>query len=136
MNTTEPHSPPPPAGATTPWTDAARAAPLSSTELPAFGEMLDDILPVIGVVLVAGPPVIFVAGPWLLLALMLSGPFALLVAFVVVGLVAAALVVTLAAIVATPYVLVRRLHGRYRASRAIGVPATPVASLHSPGVAA
>ena len=56
--------------------------------------LLDDALPVIGVVLVAGPPVVFLAGPWLLLALTLSGPFALLVAFVVVGLVAAALLVT------------------------------------------
>jgi hypothetical protein len=91
---------------------------------------------VIGVVDVAGPPVIFVAGPWLLLALMLIGPFALLVTFVVVGLVAAALLVTLAAILAAPFALVRRLHRGYRASQAISVPATQAASLHSRRVAA
>jgi hypothetical protein len=136
MTTTEPLNPPPPPSATTPWSDAPGAAPLRPTELPTFGEMLDDVLPVIGVIVVAGPPVVFVAAPWLLLGLMLSGPFALLVAFVVAGLVAAALLVTLAAICAAPYVLVRHLHRRYRASQMISVPATPVASLHSPGVAA
>jgi hypothetical protein len=136
MNTTEPLTPPPPASATTPWSDVPGAAASSPTELPTFGEMLEDVLPVIGVVVVAGPPVVFVAGPWLLLALMLSGPFALLVAFVLVGLVTVALLVTLAAILAAPYVLVRRLHRRYRASQGIGVPATQFASLHSPRVAA
>jgi hypothetical protein len=136
MNPSEPHSPAPRPSATTPWGDAPRTASLSATELPTFGEMLEDVLPVIGVVVVAGPPVIFVAAPWLLLGLMLSGPFALLVAFVVVGVVAAAVLVTVAGIVAAPYVLVRRLHRRYWATRAIGVPRTEVASLHSPGVAA
>jgi hypothetical protein len=136
MNTTEPLTPPPPPSATTPWSDAPRDASLTPTERPTFEEMLDDVRPVIGVVFVAGPPVVFLAGPWLLLGLMLSGPFALLVAFVVVGLVAVALLMTLAAICAAPYVLVRRLHRRYRASRAISIPATQVASLHSPRVVA
>jgi hypothetical protein len=136
MKTTELFTPPPPASATTPWSDAPFAARLTPTARPTFREILDDVLPVIGVVVVAGPPVVFVAGPWLLLGLMLSGPFALLVAFVVVALVAAVLLVTLAAIVAAPYVLVRRLHHRYRASQLISVPATHVPSLHSPRVAA
>jgi hypothetical protein len=90
--------------------------------------MLDDVLPVIGVVFVAGPPVIFLLGPWLLLVLMLSGPFALVVAFVVVGLVAAALLATLAAIVVAPFVLVRRLHRTYRSARATGVPVPQIVS--------
>jgi hypothetical protein len=77
-----------------------------------------------------------VAGPWRLLGLMLTGPFALLVTFVVVGLVAAALLVTIAAIFAAPSVLVRGLHRRYRASQAISVPATQVASSRSRHVAA
>jgi hypothetical protein len=128
MNTTEPLTPPPPASVTTPWSDGAHAAPLTSSERPTFREMLDDVLPVIGVVFVAGPPVIFLAGPWLLLALMLSGPFALVAAFVVVGLIAAALVATLAAVVAAPFVLLRHLHRRYRSAPAIGVPVRQLAS--------
>jgi len=101
---------------------------LAPTERPTFREMLDDVLPVIGVVFVAGPPVIFLAAPWLLLVLMLSGPFALVVAFVVVGLVAAALLATLAAIVAAPFVLVRHLHRRYRSAPPIGVPVPQLAA--------
>src|SRR3954462_15615644 len=103
---------------------------LAPTERPTFREMLDDVLPVIGVVFVAGPPVIFLAAPWLLLVLMLSGPFALVVAFVVVGLVAAALLATLAAIVVAPFVLVRRLHRTYRSARPTGVPG-PAGGLRS-----
>jgi hypothetical protein len=137
MTTTEPLTPlPSPPSATAPWSDAPSDAPLTPTERPTFGEILDDVLPVIGVICVAGPPVVFLAGPWLLLALMLSGPFALVVAFVAVGLAAIALLVTLAAICAAPYVLVRRLQRSYRASQGISVPATQVASLGSPRVAA
>jgi hypothetical protein len=122
MNTTEPLTPPPPASVTTPWSDVLDAAARTSRERPTFREMLDDVLPVIGVVFVAGPPVIFLAAPWLLLVLMLSGPFALVVAFVVVGLVASALLATLGALVVAPFVLVRRLHRTYRSARATGVP--------------
>ena len=90
-----------------------------SSEGPTFTEILDDVLPVIGVVFVAGPPVIAVAAPWLLLALMLSGPFAVLVAFAVVVLLAVAAVAALAGIVAAPYVLARHLHRRYRTGRLV-----------------
>ena len=81
------------------------------------GAMLDEILPLIGVIPVAGPAAILVAGPWLLLALMLAGPFALLVTLVVVLAAAAAVVGLIGAILATPYLLVRRLRG-YRARHA------------------
>src|SRR4051812_20408722 len=128
MNTTEPLTPPPPASVTTPWSDVLDAAARTSRELPTFRDMLDDVLPVIGVVFVAGPPVIFLAAPWLLLVLMLSGPFALVVAFVVVGLIAAALLATIAAIVVAAFVLVRRLHGTHRSARATGVPGRQLAS--------
>lgn len=123
----------PPFLATTSWDDAATGA--GPVERPAFREMLDDVLPVIGVV-VAGPPVVFLAAPWLLLALMLSGPFALLVAFAATALVAAALFVALAGGLAAPFVLARRLHRRYRESQPLGVPAPQVATLHAPRVAA
>jgi hypothetical protein len=84
--------------------------------------MVDEILPLIGVVFVAGPPVIFIAGPWLLLALMLSGPFALLVALGAVMVVAAVLLSTLAGIFVLTVFLACRLHRTYRMSPALGVP--------------
>jgi hypothetical protein len=128
MNTTETLTPSPPASVTTPWSDVPDDAARTSGERPTFREMLDDVLPVIGVVFVAGPPVVFLAAPWLLLVLMLSGPFALVVAFVVVGLVAGALIATLGALVVAPFVLVRRLHRTYRSARATGVPFPQVVS--------
>jgi len=134
MTATESLTSPPPASAMSSWGDAAPGA--GPVERRTFREILDDVLPVIGVVVVAGPPVVFLAAPWLLLALMLSGPFALLVAFVVAGLVAAALLVTLAGILAAPFVVARRLRRRYRASQVLSVPAPQVATLHAPRVAA
>jgi hypothetical protein len=59
---------------------------MNTTELirlPAtFGEMVAEVIPLIGVVAGYGPAVILVAGPWLLLALMLSAPFAVLLTLV------------------------------------------------------
>jgi hypothetical protein len=128
MHTTEPRTSMPPASVTTPRSDVTLEATLAPSESPTFRDILDDILPVIGVIVVAGPPVIFLAGPWLLLVLMLSGPFALVVAYVVVGLVAIALLTALAAIVVAPFVLVRRLHRTYRSARATGVPVPQIVS--------
>jgi hypothetical protein len=76
--------------------------------------MLAELIPLIGAVAGYGPPVIFVAGPWVLLALILSGPFAVLLTLVVALLVAATVPV---AIVAAPYLLIRRVR-TYRAGRA------------------
>jgi hypothetical protein len=105
MNTTELISPP--------------AAPGRATsEHPTFGGMLAEIVPLIGAVAGFGPPVIFLAGPWLLLGLMLSGSFAFLLTLVVAMLVAATVLVALpAAILAAPYLIIRRLRS-YRATRA------------------
>jgi hypothetical protein len=111
--------------ATKPRRDARRDAPLTATKRPTFGEMLDEDLPLIGIVFVAPPPVTLVAGPWLLLALMLSGPVALLFAFMAVLVVAAVLVATLVGVFAMPYILVRRLHQRYRTSPAAGARCPP-----------
>lgn len=122
MTSTEPITPPPPESAPASWGDGGPSASVTADERPTFREMLDDVSPVIGVVFVAGPPVVFLAAPWLLLALMLSGPFALLVAFVVVAFVAAALLACIAALVAAPFVLVHRLHRRHGSAQAIGIP--------------
>ena len=64
-----------------------------------------------------GPPVVFLVGPWLLLALVLAGPFALVVTLAALMAAAAALVGLVGAILATPYVLVRRLRD-FRSRRA------------------
>jgi hypothetical protein len=54
------------------------------------------------------PPLVFLFGPWLLLALVLAGPFLLLLTAVVVALAAAAVPV----IVAAPFLLLRRRQAR------------------------
>jgi hypothetical protein len=93
------------------WSEP-RATPDSPvSERPTVGAMFRDILPLIGVVPVAGPPAVLIAVPWLLFVLVLVGPFALLFTLAVVLLVVAALV---AAVAAIPYLLVRHL----RAARA------------------
>ena len=97
--------------------------PLTPPPPPAtVGDIVDEIVPVAGLILVEGPPVIYVLAPWLLLGLMLSAPFAVLVVFAVAAAVAAVLLVALAGVVATPYLLLRGLRRRYLASRPI-VPA-------------
>jgi hypothetical protein len=100
---------------------------------PTFAEVAADIVPVIGVVFVSGPPVVFIAGPWLLLVLMLSGPFAVLVAFAALWAAATVLLTALVGLVATPYLLVRGLLRRHRMSRATTM---RVPSLESRQVAA
>ncbi|WP_028067633.1 hypothetical protein [Solirubrobacter soli] len=72
-------------------------------------EIVDETEPLSGAVPVYGPPVALVAVPWLLLALMLTGPFALLVTLAVALVVAALLVAAVGALLAAPFVLVRRL---------------------------
>jgi len=90
------------------------AAPGRSTP----GEMLAEVVPLVGAVAGEGPPVIFLAGPWLFLGLMLSGPFAFLVTLVAAMLVAATVLVALTgAFLAAPYLLIRGLRW-YRARRA------------------
>ncbi len=83
---------------------------------PTFGELLWQILPLIGVVAVAGPPVVLLIGPLLLGVLMLIGPFALIATLVLVVVVAvvlaAALVEVGRAIAATPATLARHVRTR------------------------
>jgi hypothetical protein len=110
-----------------------RSTPRSpASKPPTAGTMLDENLTLIGVIPVAGPPVVLVAGPWLLFALMLAGPFALLVSLVVVLVAAAALIGLIGAILAAPYLLIRHLQSsraRHSTSRALmrPLPANPPA---------
>ena len=68
---------------------------------PTLRDAVAEIDPLIGAVYVAGPPVLVAWAGTILFALMLAGPFALVATFVVV-LVAAAAVVTLAALAGGP----------------------------------
>jgi hypothetical protein len=105
MNTTELIRPPAPAG---------HNASGGASENPTFRAMLAELVPLVEAIAGYGPPVILV-GPWVLLALMLAGPFAVLLTLVVVMLVAAIVPV---ALVAGPYLLIRRVRD-HRAQRAI-----------------
>jgi len=90
-----------------------------------------EISPLIGAVPVEGPPAILLALPWLSLVLLLAGPFALLATIVVAVLVIAAL----AAIVASPFLLVRHLRAvraRHVAAREHAEPANPSAAAGAP----
>jgi hypothetical protein len=68
-----------------------------------------EISPLIGAVPVEGPPAILLAIPWLFLVLLLAGPFALLATIVVALLAAALVIVAIAAILASPFLLVRHI---------------------------
>jgi hypothetical protein len=83
----------------------------------SLGEMLEETLPVVAVAPGQGPAAILLAGPWVLLAFMVSGPFVVLLTFAALLVAAVALIGLVAAILAAPFVLVRRLHG-FRSARA------------------
>ena len=115
---------------------ADRSARPAASELPTIGEILEQIIPLIGVIAVVAPPVVFLAGPWLLLGLMLSGPFALVVTLFVLAMALVALAASIVAILAAPYLLVRYVR-EHRARHAVTTePTAPVVSLESPRVVA
>jgi hypothetical protein len=92
-----------------PWRRRSTPAPL-----PTASERFDQAAPLIGAPPVYGPPVALVAGAWLVLVLLLIPPAAFLITL---ALAVAVPVAALAAIVAPPYLLVRRLHARHSARR-------------------
>jgi hypothetical protein len=103
----------------------------SAPEPPSVGEILTETVPLADVVAGFGPPVAFLAGPWLLLVLALAGPFALVFTFVAV-LVAAALLVLLAGtILASPYLLVRHLRRRRTSRVSVSSPAVRLVPAHA-----
>jgi hypothetical protein len=112
MTTTELITPPDGSHAAEPLRDARAGAHPPSSEHPARDELLGEIVPVIGVVAVAGPPVVLLAGPLVLLALMVAGPFVLVLTLVAVLIGSTALVALIGAILASPYLLVRHLRER------------------------
>jgi hypothetical protein len=99
--------------------DAPFDARSSALEHPAHDERLGELFALASVVPGFGPPIILLAGPLVLFALALAGPFLLLLTLVVLLVACAVLVALAGAIVASPYLLVRRF-GRHRRARAHG----------------
>ncbi len=89
----------------------------SDSKDPTLAEELQEIVPRLFVVPVAGPPVILLLGPLLILVLLLIPPAAFLITLVLVLAVGAGLLVALGAVIASPFLLVRHLRARQPAWR-------------------
>lgn len=76
-------------------------------------DVLQEVVPLVFFVPVAGPPAILLVGPLLLLVLLLIPPAALLITLAVVFLLFAGLLVALGALIASPYLLVRHVRARH-----------------------
>jgi membrane protein implicated in regulation of membrane protease activity len=86
---------------------------MSVTEgLPSLGEAFDERAPLIGAPAFFGPPIIYLLGPWLLLVLLLIGPVVLIFTLMLAAAVGASLLVAGAIVIASPYLLIRHLHGQ------------------------
>jgi predicted lipid-binding transport protein (Tim44 family) len=102
---------------------------------PTLRDAVAEIDPIIGAVFVAGPPVLVAWAGTVLFALMLAGPFALLVAFVVAVAAAAALVTLAGAILATPYLLIRHFRPRLAKRPHVSEAPAPIAAVVAAGAA-
>jgi hypothetical protein len=105
-------------------------APRSASADRTLREMVFETLSLIDVVPVAGPPAILLATPLVLLALMMAGAFTAMLTLVVVLVAAAGLVGLIGTILASPYLLVRRLRthrSRHASSDAHAPQPVPVA---------
>jgi hypothetical protein len=100
---------------------------------PTLGDLVTEIVPVIGTVFVAGPPVLVAWAGTVLFALMLAGPFALLVTLVAALAAAAALVALAGAILATPYLLIRHLRPRLATRPHFSEGSAPIATVVAAG---
>jgi len=96
---------------------------------PTLGDQLAEVLPIVDTVYVAGPPLLVAWAGTVLFALMLAGPFALLVTLVAVFAAAAALVTLAGAILATPYLLIRHFHQRLAERRHLAEGSAPIATV-------
>jgi hypothetical protein len=83
----------------------------------AAEEAVAELGPLVGAVPGEGPPILLLAGPLVLFALALTGPFLLLLTLAALLVACGLLVALVGAVVVSPYLLVRRL-GRHRLPRA------------------
>jgi hypothetical protein len=102
---------------------------------PTFGDQLAEVLPVVDTVYVAGPPVLVAWTGTVLFALMLAGPFALVVTLALVLVAAAALVTLAGAILAAPYLLIRHFRARVATRRDVSEGPAPIATVVAAGAA-
>jgi len=117
MNTSPPQLTAAPRLSATPRPDASLRQGSSLPNGLTRGEALLETGPLIGAPAFYGPPIIVVLGPWLLLVLMLIGPFVLFLTILLALALAVGLLAVLAGVIASPYLLVRRLraHAMVRA---------------------
>jgi hypothetical protein len=94
--------------------DSAGKSRHSHTDEPPGDEIVHESLDLLEFVPVAGPPVLLLAIPLVLLALMVAGPFVVVLTLVVLVVAAAAVLALAALVVASPYLLVRHFRGRER----------------------
>jgi hypothetical protein len=76
---------------------------------PTWGQVFDERAPILATPAYFGPPVIYVLGPWLLVVLLLIGPFALVLTVLLAAVVAAVLLGIVVAAIASPFLLLRHL---------------------------
>jgi hypothetical protein len=96
----------------TPTSAARSSGHLAGSDRPTFGELVAESVSWIGFVFVAGPPLIFLAVPWLVLVLSLIWPFAFLFMLAAAFIAVIAAVGFAGAVLATPYLLIRRVRAR------------------------
>ena len=84
---------------------------MPETQTPTARDMLAEAVSLLCFIALYGPPVLFVAVPWLLLGLLLSGPFAVVLTLGAALVAATALVAGAALLLAAPYLIGRRLLG-------------------------
>ena len=110
MNTTAPQLTQAPPQSATPPPIASRPPGSASPGRPTLGAAFAQTAPLISAPAFFGPPIIYVLGPWLLLVLLLIGPFALIFTLVLVTAAATGLLAVCVAVIASPYLLIRHLH--------------------------
>jgi hypothetical protein len=102
---------------------------------PTLRDEVTEVGPLIGTVFVAGPPVLLAWTGTVLFALMLAGPFALLVTLVIAFAAAAAVVTLAGTILAAPYLLVRHVRLRLAQRRQVSEAPAPIATIVAAGAA-
>jgi hypothetical protein len=94
---------------TPPDAPGASGAHVAGTGEPRRDGVLDELVPLIGVIAVAGPPAVLLGAPLVLMALMVAGP----VVLILTGVALLAGVVGLGgAVLAAPYLLLRVIRSR------------------------
>lgn len=131
MNTTTPQLTHAPSQTATPRPTAPQRRDPASPDPATWDKTFYEATSIIDAPAFFGPPISFVLGPWLLLVLLLIGPFALVLTIVLALAVAAGLLVVLVALIASPYLLIRHLHAH---GMAHAKPRAPLHLFHKPRV--